>query len=81
MEVCLFGGENEEETISDITFYFNSGGLLTARSTEASGEVLSATNTTHITGWTVKQIVDNYLALADYALKLEKVVSCYESTK
>lgn len=77
---CI-GGKNEEETISDITYYFNSGGLLTARSSEASGEVLPATDTTRVTGWTVKQIVDNYLTLADYALKLERVVSCYESTK
>lgn len=76
---CI-GGENEEETISDITYYFNSGGLLTARNTETSREILPTTDTTRVSGWTIKQIIDNYLALADYALKLEKVNKCYEST-
>lgn len=73
-------GESDEKTISSVTYFFNSSGLLSAISSEASREVLSTPDPTHLGGWTVKQIVENYLTLADYAMKLEKVVSCYEST-
>lgn len=74
-------GGNDEKVISDITFYFNSNGLLTARSAEASREVLPTTNKTRISGWTVKQLTENYLILVDYVLKLEKVINCYETAK
>ena len=74
-------GGNDEKVISDITFYFNSNGLLIARSAETSREVLPTANKTHISGWTIKQLTENYLILVDYVLKLEKVINCYENAK
>lgn len=73
-------GEQDEKTISGITYFFNSRGLLDASSAKTSGEVLPATDPSGVTGWTVKQIVQNYLVLIDYVLKYEKnVEACYES--
>ena len=72
-------GANDEKTFSDVTYFFNSRGLLTARSTEASGEVLPKPSSTNIGGWTTKQVAENYLILIDYTLKLERTVSCYDS--
>jgi hypothetical protein len=72
-------GEKDEKTISDITYFFNSRGLLDAGGTKTSGEVLPAADPSGVTGWTVKQIVQNYLILIDYVLKYERnVETCYE---
>lgn len=72
-------GEQDEETISDITYFFNSRGLLTARSTKTSGEVLPAPDAPGVSGWTVKQMTVNFLILVDYILKYEKnTETCYE---
>jgi hypothetical protein len=71
-------GENDEKTISDITYFFNSRGLLNAGSPKANGQVLPVSGTSDISGWTVKQVIENYLVLIDYTLKLEKTVVCYE---
>jgi hypothetical protein len=72
-------GGKDEETISDITFFFNSRGLLSAGSTKADGEVLPETDKTNFSGWSTRQLVENYLILVEYALKLEGTVACYES--
>ncbi len=71
-------GEKDEKTISDITYFFNSRGLLDAGSTKADGEVLPVSNSTDVSGWTIKQITENYLIVIDYVLKLEKTIECYE---
>jgi hypothetical protein len=95
----------DEKTISDITYFFNSRGLLIADSDpKAGGEVLPAAGKADADrpdplapirngglltgleasaskagpGWTTRQIVENYLTVIDYTLKLEKTVSCYE---
>lgn len=76
---CL--GVKDEETISDITFYYNSGGLLTARGDNpASGKSVPETDTAsaYKPDWSVKQLVENYLILTDYVLQLERTVNCYE---
>ena len=67
-----------EKTISGITYFFNSRGLLDAGSAKAGGEVLSGSNAPGADGWTIKQIVENYLVIIDYVLKLEKTLECYE---
>ena len=84
----------DEKTISDITYFFNSRGLLTVDSnTKTGGEVLPTAGKTDTDGsapleaftskagpgWTTRQIVENYLRVIDYSLKLEKTVSCYET--
>jgi len=77
-ETKCIGGK-DEKIISDITYFFNSRGLLNASSSKSSGEVLPITSTTDISGWTIKQIIENYLVLIDYTLKIEKTVYCYET--
>lgn len=74
-------GEKDEKTISGITYFFNSRGLLDAGDPKADGQVLPVTNSTDVSGWTIKQIVENYLIVIDYTLKLEKTLDCYEKTK
>jgi len=72
-------GGKDEKSISDITYYFNSNGKLSSGSTEANGKAVSKADPSHISGWTTKQLVENYLVMIDYVLKLERSISCYES--
>lgn len=74
---CL--GVKDEKTLSDITFYFNSRGLLTASDNSADRKGMSEASSADITGWTIKQMTENQLILVDYILKLEKTVNCYET--
>ena len=77
---CIIGGK-DETTISDITYFFNSHGLLSAGDPRPSGEVLSETDEADINRprWTVRQVVENYGIIIEYVLKLERTVECYES--
>ena len=78
LESKCIGGK-DEKGISDITYYFNSNGVLSAGSTEADGKAVPKADPSRISGWTTKQLVENYLVMIDYALKLERSISCYES--
>jgi len=73
----------DEKIISDATYYFNHGVLRTTGSSDSktSGEVLPAANAagTDRPHWTIRQIIENYLIVIDYVLKLEKTVQCYET--
>lgn len=72
-------GEKDEKTISDITYFFNSRGMLNAGSAKSGGEILPAPDAPGVSGWTIKQIIQNYLILIDYILKYEKnMETCYE---
>ena len=72
-------GVNDEKIIDDITDYFNSG-MFKASNSKADRKVLPATGKTNSASprWSVRQIVDNYILVIDYALKLEKTINCYE---
>lgn len=75
---CILGG-NDEKTISNITYFFNSHGLLSAGDSASGGKVLSQTGEASIDRprWTVRQIVQNYGVVIDYVMRLEKTVECY----
>jgi hypothetical protein len=81
---CVLG-RDDEKVISDITSYFNVGGLLQPVSTgnsKTSGKNVSKAGTSDINRphWTIKQIAINYGLIAKYAVGLERVtVSCYEN--
>jgi len=73
----------DEKIISDATYYFNHGMLRTTGSSDSktSGEVLPASDASGSDRphWTIRQIIENYLIVIDYILKLEKTVQCYET--
>lgn len=79
---CTLGGE-DEKILSAFTYYFNSGGLRRDADGSAAvrAEVLSETGAPHSagSGWTLKNLAENYLAVIDYALQLERTVNCYET--
>lgn len=79
---CTLGGQ-DEKILSAYTYYFNSGGLRRDADGGATvrGEVLPETNTPHAagSGWTMKNLAENYLIVIDYALQLERTVNCYET--
>jgi len=78
---CVLG-EEDEKILSAYTYYFNSGGLRQADGDSAAArEVLPETGAPHAagSGWTMKNLAENYLAVIDYALQLEKTVECYET--
>lgn len=68
----------DEKIISNIVYFFNSRGLLKTGNPKSDGEVLPVTDTTDVTGWTIKQVIANQLILTDYVLQLEKTRDCYE---
>ena len=77
---CTLGGE-DEKILSAYTYYFNSGGLRAATGDPAGGEVLPETGASHAagSGWTLKNLAENYLLVIDYVLRLERTVQCYET--
>lgn len=79
---CVLGVE-DEKIIDDVTTYFNSGMLSRNSNSEASGQVLSTTSEASSSNprWTIRQIVDNYIIVIDYSLKMEKTLNCYEGGK
>lgn len=72
-------GANDEKIIDDVTDYFNSG-VFKAGNSKADRKVLSTSGKANASNprWSVRQIVDNYIVVIDYALKLEKTIDCYE---
>jgi len=74
---------SDEKILSDVTDYFNARGLRRDdagdRDPETGAEVLPGAGTPDPgrPHWTVRQIVENYLTLIDYTLKLERTVECY----
>lgn len=72
----------DEKTLSDITYFFNSRGLRSPSdsNTKTGREILpEASSAGAGRSWTIKQLVTNYLVIIDYALQLERTVDCYES--
>ena len=80
---CLIGGK-DEKTIDGISLYFNNGGVLNGTGdSKTNGKVLPASGAPDPGNpvkqrYSVKQIIENYLTVIDYTLKLEKTVNCYE---
>lgn len=79
---CTLGGE-DEKILSAYTYYFNSGGLRRDADNGATvrGEVLPEAGSPHAagSGWTMRNLAENYLSVIDYALQLERTVNCYET--
>ena len=79
---CTLGGE-DEKILSAYTYYFNSGGMRRQANGDRAvrGEVLPETGAANAggSGWTLKNLAENYLFVIDYALQLEKTVDCYET--
>lgn len=79
---CALGGE-DEKILSAYTYYFNSGGLRLDADGGATvrGKVLPKAGTPHAagSGWTMRNLAENYLLVIDYVLQLEKTVDCYET--
>ena len=75
---CILGVE-DEKIIDDVTSYFNSGMQSRGSDSKASGQVLPTTGKADVTNprWSIRQIVDNYIIVIDYALKMEKTNQCY----
>lgn len=79
---CTLGGD-DEKTLSVYTYYFNSGGLRVAGSDSKAGpKVLPAAGPARAggSGWTLRQLAENYLIVIDYTLKMEKTIGCYEAS-
>lgn len=74
-------GEEHEKILSDVTIFFNSRGLLKADNTDSGETVLPAAGTPHAqrSGWQIKDVIENYLIIIGYSLKLENCVECYEN--
>ncbi|MDD5292576.1 MAG: hypothetical protein PHY46_05310 [Candidatus Omnitrophica bacterium] len=75
---CVLGAE-DEKIIDDVTLYFNNGVFSRGGDSKASGQILSTTGKADAYNprWTIRQIVDNYIIVIDYALKMEKTIQCY----
>jgi hypothetical protein len=81
---CVIGGD-DEKTIDDVTNDFNNGGVFAPANsgTETGAKVLSASVAPNAGSpakqrYTVKQIVENYLAVINYTLQLEETIKCYQ---
>ena len=74
-------GEEHEKILSDVTYFFNSRGLLKADNSTAVKAVLPAAGTpgAQRSGWQIKDVIENYLIIIGYSLKLENCVECYEN--
>jgi hypothetical protein len=70
----------DEKTISDVTNFFNSRGVRNTGDPKTDRKVLPQASAADADrpGWTTKQIIENYLQIIDYALKLENSMKCYE---
>lgn len=77
---CLIGG-NDEEKLSDFTYFFNHGMLREDSGSTTGGKVLPEAGAPGVERprWTVKALAENYITLIGYALSLEKTVNCYET--
>jgi cell division protein FtsB len=79
---CVLGVE-DEKIIDDVTTYFNNGVQSRSGDSKTGGQVLPAASKADSVNprWTIRQIVDNYIIVIDYSLKMEKTLNCYEGGK
>ncbi|MEN6567814.1 MAG: hypothetical protein ABFC57_16145 [Veillonellales bacterium] len=79
---CVLGVE-DEKIVDDVTTYFNNGVRSRSSDPKIGRQVLPAASKadTFNPRWTIRQIVDNYIIVIDYSLKMEKTLNCYEGGK